>query len=85
MLGHGAVRSDNVKKLLKKACPLFPFYTPLIEFLPGPLGRGKLHVSAWSIIFLCQDTSLCIITYTSGHFRIWEHDPLFFYWYDTQL
>lgn len=34
-LGHGAVRSNNVKNLSKKACPLFPFHTPFdrISFL----------------------------------------------------
>lgn len=34
--------------------------------------------SALSIILLCQDTSLCIITYASGYSRIWDHEPLFF-------
>lgn len=66
----------KVKNLLKKTCFLLPLHAIFIDFLPDGL-RVELHVSdsASSIILLFQDTSLCIITYTSGHSRIWDHGP----------
>lgn len=64
-LGHGAVRSNNVKNLSKKACPLFPFHTPLIEFI------------SWSTQQR-ETTCVCLVHYfsLSGHLIVHYHTYL---------
>lgn len=74
-LDRGAVTICEGLKPLWKACSMWPF----------SLNFCLIFDSALSMILLYQDTSLCIITFTSGHSRIWEHCPSFFYQVDTPL